>query len=75
MLSCGKILPAPVEIVCLLRAELVIVKSCGLLRKSSDFFYAAGTTQKQQPANFHSAVSIFQIGLYIFIEIIFHLFY
>ena len=25
MLSCGKILPAPVEIVCLLRAELVIV--------------------------------------------------
>ena len=26
MLSCGKILPAPVEIVCLLRAELVIVK-------------------------------------------------
>ena len=46
MVSCGKILPAPVEIVCLLRAEL-----------------AARTTQKQQPANFHSAGSIFQIGL------------
>ena len=61
-----KILSAPVENVSRLQAELVIVKNLAVYFVNPQIFlYAAGTTQKQSPATFHSATKIFSETFYI----------